>query len=349
MLILGIETACDDTSAAVVENGHVIRSNSIWTQRDVHEKWGGVMPEMAARRHVEVMEAVIEEALQSAQVTFADLDAVAVNHMHGLLRSIVVGVSSAKAIAFALDIPLIGIHHIEGHIYSNLTLNPDIEFPHLCLTVSGGHNLLLHVLDHGDYDLIGRTLDDAAGEAYDKVAKMLGLGFPGGAVIDRLAAQGDPTAFDFPRPMIDRNNYDFSFSGLKTAVSKVLEETKKSGGNIDAANIAASFQAAVVDVLVSKTVRAVHDTGVTTVTLAGGVAANSALRARLSQAGEEHNFRVFWPTLPLCTDNGAMVATVAYYKYRAGITSPLNINAYSNAPIGSRGVEYKPGKRKPRA
>jgi len=346
MLILGIETACDDTSAAIVEDGHHVRSNVIWTQRDVHERWGGVMPELAARRHVEVMQAVIEEALSTAGVAFSDITAVGVNHKHGLLRSIVVGVSAAKAISYALDIPLVGIHHIEGHIYSNLVAHPDIDFPHLCLTVSGGHNLLLHVLRHGEYDLIGRTLDDAAGEAYDKVAKMLGLGFPGGAIIDRLASEGDPTAYDFPRPMINRDDYDFSFSGLKTAVSVTLAKAAKMGASVNQADIAASFQAAVVDVLVAKTLRAARDTGVSTVTVAGGVAANSALRQRLAEAGEKHGFRVLWPTLPLCTDNGAMVATVAYYKYQAGITSPLNINAYSSAPIGSREIVYKPGKRK---
>lgn len=341
MLVLGIETACDDTSAAIVEDGRNILSNVVWTQKKVHEKFGGVVPELAARKHMEAMNYVVQEALDVAGTSFEKIDAVGVNCKHGLLRSIVVGVAAAKAIAFSYGLPLIGVHHIEGHIYSNIIGNPDIEFPHICLTVSGGHNLLIHVIDHGQYELIGRTLDDAAGEAFDKVTKLLGLGFPGGPIIDKLSKEGNPRAFDFPRPMIHHSNYDFSFSGLKTAVVNKVSELKEQGRKINIPDIAASFQQAVVDVLVAKTIRATEEKGIKTVTVAGGVSANSLLRQTLSGLAAERGLKVIIPDISLCTDNGAMIATLAYYKYKQGDVSSLDLDAMSNAPLGALQVVYK--------
>lgn len=342
MIILGIETACDDTAAAVVENGHNIRSNVVWTQKEVHARFGGVVPELAARRHAEVISYVIQEALDNASVSTEDIDAVGVNNQHGLLRSIVVGVAAAKAIAYSLQIPLIGIHHIEGHIYSSIIENPDIDFPHICLTVSGGHNLLVHVISPGRYELIGRTLDDAAGEAFDKVARLLGFGFPGGPIIDALSNDGNPKAFDFPRPLIDSDDYNFSFSGLKTAVLYTVRELKKDDNEPDEykADIAASFQQAVIDVLVEKTLRAARKKQISTVTLAGGVAANNPLRTQLSQATKRENIELVLPSRPLCTDNGAVIAALAYQKLSRGIKSPMDLDARANAPIGELNLVY---------
>lgn len=342
MLILGIETACDDTSASVVEDGKNILSNVIWTQKKVHARFSGVVPELAARRHAEVITLAVREALDTAGVTFADIDAVGVNNRHGLLRSIVVGVAAAKAIAYAHNLPLVGVHHIEGHIYSNIIKNPDIGFPHICLTVSGGHNLLVVVADHGKYELIGRTLDDAAGEAFDKIAKRLGLGFPGGPVIDKTAKNGNPKAFDFPRPMMNRKTYDFSFSGLKTAVVNAIQDLEARNADNYAADIAASFQQAVVDVLVKKTVWAAAEHRISTVSAAGGVAANSLLRETLGGMAEKHALKIVFPEMSLCTDNGAQIAALAYYKLANGIRSGLDLDAKANAPLGDLNLLYSP-------
>lgn len=345
MLVLGIETACDDTSVAIVEDGHNVRSNVIWTQKQVHARFGGVVPELAARKHAEVISLVIKESLEKAGVTFSDIGLVGVNCKHGLLRSIVVGVAAAKAIAYSRNIPLVGIHHIEGHIYSNIVKNPDIEFPHICLTVSGGHNLLIYVADHGKYELMGRTLDDAAGEAFDKVSKLLGLGFPGGPIVDQLSRNGNPRSYNFPRPMIDHESYNFSFSGLKTAVLNKVNELKQEGKELDIPNIVASFQQAVVDVLVEKLMRAVSERKVSTISLAGGVAANSLLRETLTTMATERKLRFLYPDLSLCTDNGAMVASLAYYKYtRANQTAEMDLDAMANAPLGDLNLIYKTGK-----
>lgn len=333
MLVLGIETACDDTSAAVVADGRTILSNVVWTQKEVHERFGGVVPELAARRHVEVITYVIQEALDMAGVSFEQIEAVGVNCKRGLLRSVVVGVAAAKAIAYGCDIPLIGVHHIEGHIYSNIIGNPDIHFPHICLTVSGGHTLLVYVINHGKYELLGSTLDDAAGEAFDKVSKWLGLGFPGGPIIDRLSQQGDPQAFEFPRPMVDQPNYDFSFSGLKTAVIYTVNELKEQGKEINSADIAASFQQAVVDVLVTKTIRAARERNASTIAVAGGVSANGLLRKTLAELAPKYGLRILFPPLSLCTDNGAMVAALTYYKYKQGARSGLDLDAIASAPL----------------
>jgi len=332
--ILGIETACDDTSAAIVKDGHVILSNIIWDQQKVHEKYCGVVPELAARRHTEVITRVIEKALSQANMSYSDIDAIGVNAMRGLLRSVMVGVAAAKVIAFAQNIPIIGLHHIEGHIYSIILDNPNIEFPFICLTVSGGHNMLVLVQSHGQYELLGMTLDDAAGEAFDKIAKLLDIGFPGGPVIDKLSKEGNPQAFKFPRPMLNKANDDFSFSGLKTSVLTTIKKLKKENKTIPVPDIVASFQEAVVDVLVKKTMRAAIRKGVKTIAIAGGVSANSLLRKRFKQKTKEQNMQIYFPQMILCMDNAAMIASLAYYKLKSGDLSDLNLDACSNAPFG---------------
>jgi N6-L-threonylcarbamoyladenine synthase len=341
MLILGIETACDDTSAAIVEDGKNVLSNIVWTQNQVHQRFGGVVPELAARRHIEAINYVIQAALDKANVSFQEIHAVGVNCRHGLLRSIMVGVAAAKAIAYSQGIPLIGVHHIEGHIYSNLIAHPDLEFPHICLTVSGGHNLLIHVHAPGKYELIGRTWDDSAGEAFDKVSKVLGLGFPGGPIIDNLSQQGNAQAFDFPRPMLNNSTYDFSFSGLKTAVTTRVAQLKATGNELNIADIAASFQQAVVDVLVTKTLKAAENKGISIVSVAGGVSANSLLRKTFAQLADQKGIKVICSDISLCTDNGAMIAALAYYKYQQGYVSSWDLDAMANAPLGDLGLIYK--------
>ncbi|KPA17727.1 tRNA threonylcarbamoyladenosine biosynthesis protein Gcp [Candidatus Magnetomorum sp. HK-1] len=334
MNILGIETACDDTSAAIVRDGHEILSNIIWDQQRLHEKYRGVVPELAARRHTEVITRVIDEALVQANMTYADIDAIGVNAMRGLLRSVIVGVAAAKVIAFAQNIPIIGLHHIEGHIYSIILDHPDIDFPFVCLTVSGGHNMLIYVKGHGKYELLGMTLDDAAGEAFDKVAKLLNIGFPGGPIIDKLAKTGNPKSFSFPRPMLNKPNDDFSFSGLKTAVLTTIKKLKKELVPIPIPDIVASFQQAVVDVLVKKTIRAAIRKGVSNIAVAGGVSANSLLRQTFEQQTNEHNMQIYFPQMALCMDNAAMIASLAYYKLQNGETSGLTLDACPNAPFG---------------
>jgi len=332
--ILGIETACDDTSAAVVKDGHTILSNVVWDQQHVHEKYRGVVPELAARKHTDVITCVIESALKDANVSYADIDGIGVNAMRGLLRSVVVGVAAAKVIAFTQNIPIIGLHHIEGHIYSIILDNPDIEFPFLCLTVSGGHNMLIHVHGHGKHTLLGMTLDDAAGEAFDKIAKFLNIGFPGGPIIDKLSKDGNPKAFNFPRPMLKKNNDDFSFSGLKTAVLTTVRELQKQGGPISIPDVVASFQQAVVDVLVKKTMRAAIREDIKTIAVAGGVSANSQIRHAFINAAAEQKMKLYFPPMALCMDNAAMIASLAYYKLKNGESSSLSLDACSNAPFG---------------
>jgi len=342
MLILGIETSCDDTSAAVVEDGLRIHSNVISSQIKEHAPFGGIVPEIAARKHVESIGIIIEKALEEAGVAYGDLDAVAVTARHGLLRSIVVGAAAAKSLAYSLNIPLIGVHHIEGHIYSNLIEHGDrLQFPHICLTVSGGHTLLLLVHDINQYELIGRTLDDAAGEVFDKISKYLDLGFPGGPVIDRLAVEGRPDAFDFPRPMLNTDNYDFSFSGLKTAVIKEIEKVHRANESLSIPDVAASFQQAVIDVLITKTCRAAEAYGLSTISVCGGVAANKGLRKAFEEKTREFGLAVFYPRLSLCTDNGAMIAGLAYFKLQDGSQSDLRLDAHANAPLGAMRIAYK--------
>jgi N6-L-threonylcarbamoyladenine synthase len=334
MLVLGIETSCDETSAAVVEDGKTILSNTIATQMDLLKKYGGVVPEVAARRHAELIGYVIKEALDTAGKTLDDINAVAVTSRQGLIGCLMVGVAAAKSISYARNLPLIGVHHIEGHIYANRLSNPDLPFPHVCLTVSGGHNMVLYVRDPQHLELLGATLDDAAGEAFDKVAKFLGLDFPGGPVIDKLSKQGDRKAFSFPRPMIRSKDYDFSFSGLKTAVINMFKDRIAASEKLPLADIAASFQEAVVDTLVTKTLRAAEEKEVHAISVTGGVSANSRLRESFQEACKKKGLTVYIPKLSLCTDNAAMIAAAGYARIISGETSNLRLNVFPNAPLG---------------
>jgi N6-L-threonylcarbamoyladenine synthase len=333
-LVLGIETSCDETAAALVADGRTILSSSIAAQLDLLRKYGGVVPEVAARRHTELIGYVIKEALDTAGKTLDAVEAVAVTSKQGLIGCLMVGVAAAKSISYSRDLPLIGVHHIEGHIFANRLTHPDIPFPHVCLTVSGGHNMLLYVADLCRYELLGATLDDAAGEAFDKIAKFLGLDFPGGPVIDRLSRQGNPRAFKFPRPMIHSQTFDFSFSGLKTAVVNRFRDRVARNEALPLADIAASFQEAVVDVLVAKTLRAIEERGVSSVSVTGGVSANSRLRAAFEEACRQEGVKVFFPQLSLCTDNAAMIAAAGYARIMLGERSDLRLNVFPNAPLG---------------
>jgi len=332
MLILGIDTSCDDTAAAVVADGVQILSNIISSQTEFHRKYGGIVPEIASRKHIELIIHVIDESLSVADVTFNDLGAVAVTNRPGLVGSLLVGVAAAKSIAYCYNLPLLGIHHIEGHIYANFLEHDDIPFPHVCLTVSGGHTLLVYVREGWQYELLGGTQDDAAGEAYDKVSQYLDLGFPGGPIIDKLAQEGTAVV-DFPRPMLNSGDYNFSFSGLKTAVRYFVAQNRETDSLPVVEDIAASFQKAVVDILVRKTMFAAQSKNVSAVTLTGGVAANSELRQAMSEAGEQRNIKVYFPSRILCTDNAAMIAGIAYHKYQAGERAGLDLNAMASAAL----------------
>jgi N6-L-threonylcarbamoyladenine synthase len=334
MLILGIETSCDETSAALVADGKMVLSNAIATQLDLLKKYGGVVPEVAARRHTELIGYVIKEALDIAGKTLDDVEAVAVTSRQGLIGCLMVGVAAAKSISYAKQIPLIGLHHIEGHIFANRLSNPDLPVPHICLTVSGGHNMLVHVKENCRYDVLGTTLDDAAGEAFDKIAKFLGLDFPGGPVIDKLSRQGNPEAFKLPRPMIKSKALDFSFSGLKTAVINMFKEKLAHGESLPLADIAASFQEAIVDVLVAKTLRAVEEKDLKVVSVTGGVSANSRLREVFTEICQKRGIQVFFPKLSFCTDNAAMIAAAGYARMMLGERSDLRLNVFPNAPLG---------------
>ncbi len=335
MLCLGIETSCDETAAAVVGDGTRLLSNVVASQVELHRRYGGVFPELASRRHIEAMLPVLGEAMRMAGAGWEDLGLIAVTRGPGLVGSLLVGLAAAKALAFALDVPLVGVNHILGHIYANL-LDPVLRdpargegpggsvFPAVCLVVSGGHTDLVYMQGHGRLNLLGRTRDDAAGEAFDKVARLLGLPYPGGPALERLARQGDPEAVPFPRAMMDDGSYDFSFSGLKTAVAVYLE---REGGAARAADVAASFQKAVVDVLVAKTVRAALQRGVRRILLAGGVAANSALRESLRREAGRHGLEVRGPPPALCTDNAAMIACAGYFLWREGGADGLDLDA----------------------
>ncbi len=348
MKILGIDTSCDETAAAVVANGREVLSNVVASQVEVHQEYGGIVPELASRKHIEAINYIVSRALAEADVTFKDLEAIAVTNRPGLIGALLVGVAAAKSLAYCHNLPLLGINHIEGHIYANFMVYDHLAFPHICLTVSGGHTLLVEVHEGWQYKVLGSTQDDAAGEVYDKVAKYLGLGFPGGKVIDDLAQKGNPTAIKFPRPLRSSGDYQFSFSGIKTSVRYFVEKARRAGvlvedGQADAMDmspdkvtikdIAASFQAAVVDVLVYKSVRAAESTGANAITLTGGVAANSHLRASLKIAAAEIGAEVYYPPMSLCTDNGAMIAGIAYQKYQQGLRDGLSLNAAANGSI----------------
>ncbi|MEE1224992.1 MAG: tRNA (adenosine(37)-N6)-threonylcarbamoyltransferase complex transferase subunit TsaD [Clostridia bacterium] len=331
--ILGIESSCDETAASVVKNGREILSNVINTQIAIHKKFGGVVPEVASRRHIETIDDVIDEALEKANITFAELDAIAVTYGPGLIGALLVGVSAAKALAYALDKPLVPVHHIKGHICANFAANPDIEPPFVCLVASGGHSHIVDVKSHTEFEVLGRTRDDAAGEAFDKVARVLGLGYPGGPLVDKLAKEGNCEAVNFPRVKMDGDSLDFSFSGVKTAVINYLHKLDQNGEEYNKADIAASFQAAVTDVLCEHTVEAALKTGRKTVALAGGVASNSALRDKMEKVCAKHGINVIYPPPILCTDNAAMIACAGYYEFLNGNTADMTLNAVASLPL----------------
>ncbi|MGI6296694.1 MAG: tRNA (adenosine(37)-N6)-threonylcarbamoyltransferase complex transferase subunit TsaD [Armatimonadota bacterium] len=330
MKVLGIETSCDETSAAVVEDGRRILSNVIASQIDIHSKYGGVVPEVASRRHVELVLPVIQEALGRSESTFADIDCIGAINRPGLIGALIVGAAAAKTIAYATNIPLVAVHHLEAHIYANFLTDADIEFPLICLVVSGGHSDLVYMTDHGEYEILARTRDDAAGEAFDKCARAMNLGYPGGPIIDKIARDGDPGAIDFPRARVG-DSLDFSFSGLKTAVIRYVQSMS---AEVSISDVAASFQQAVVDVLVDHTFRAVEQKSVKQVLLAGGVAANSALQSSIKSRGEELGIAVNAPPPVLCTDNAAMAAAAAYFAYQRGELTGLDMDCYASEPLG---------------
>ncbi len=331
-LILGIETSCDETAVAIIKNGREITANVVASQIESHKRFGGVVPEIASRHHVEQITIVIEEALKQANLTFTEIDAVAVTEGPGLVGALLIGVNAAKALAFAHNKPLVPVHHIAGHIYAN-RLVTELKFPLLALVVSGGHTELVYMKDHGHFEVIGETRDDAAGEAYDKVARTLNLPYPGGPHIDRLAHEGRPT-IDLPRAWLEEGSYDFSFSGLKSAVINTVHNAEQRGETIAPENLAASFQESVIDVLVTKTVRAVAEYGVNQILLAGGVAANKGLRAALEKAfSDKADVELVIPPLSLCTDNAAMIAAAGSVMFEKGIRADLSLNAIPGLDI----------------
>ena len=336
ILVLAIETSCDETAAAIVKNGREVLSNIISSQIELHKLYGGVVPEIASRKHIEKINQVIEEALNTAEVSLDEIDVIGVTYGPGLVGALLVGVAEAKAISFATQKPLVGVHHIEGHVSANYIENKELEPPFLCLIVSGGHTHLVLVKDYGKYEIIGRTRDDAAGEAFDKVARAIGLGYPGGPKIDKLSKEGNKSAILFPRASIEGAPYDFSFSGLKSAVLNHLNSCEMKKEEINPADIAASFQEAVIDVLVTKTLQAAKDFKLTKVAIAGGVAANTSLRNAMGEACEANKIDFYHPSPIYCTDNAAMIGSAAYYEYRNGTRSGLDLNAVPNLKIGER-------------
>lgn len=336
VLILAVESSCDETAAAVVKNGRSVLSNIISSQIDLHTLYGGVVPEIASRKHMEQINQVIEQALEQAHVTLADITAVAVTYGPGLVGALLVGVAEAKAIAYAAKKPLVGVHHIEGHISANYIENQDLEPPFICLVVSGGHTHLVVVEDYGKYRILGKTRDDAAGEAYDKVARAVGLGYPGGPKIDKLAKEGNKDAVLFPRAQVEGAPYDFSFSGLKSAVLNYINGCEMKHEEFNRADLAASFQNAVVESLVTRTVAAAKKYKIDKIAIAGGVASNSALRGAMEEACERNHFRFYKPSPVLCTDNAAMIGAAGYYEYINGVRHGLDLNAVPNLKLGER-------------
>lgn len=336
VIILAIESSCDETAAAVVRNGREVLSNVISSQIDLHTLYGGVVPEIASRKHIEKINQVVNQAIDDAKVTWEDITAIAVTYGPGLVGALLVGVSFAKSLAWAMGKPLVGVHHIEGHISANYIDNKELEPPFMCLVVSGGHSHLVKVADYGEYEILGRTRDDAAGEAFDKVARAIGLGYPGGPKIDKVSNEGNPHAYEFPRAKVVDSEYDFSFSGLKSAVLNTINGAQMKGENVVQADIAASFQQAVVDVLVGHSMHALDEYGFRKFAIAGGVASNSHLRAAFEEACAKKNVSFYRPSPILCTDNAAMIGAAAYYEYIKGTRSGWDLNAVPNLRLGER-------------
>lgn len=333
IITLAIESSCDETACAILKNGREILSNIISTQIELHKKFGGVVPEVASRKHIENIPMVVQQALDEANVTFDDIDNIAVTYGPGLVGAVLVGLSYAKALAYTLDVPLVGVNHIEGHVSANYIEDKNLKPPFITLIVSGGHTHLVEVKDYGKYEILGKTKDDASGEAFDKIARAMNLGYPGGPIIDKLAKQGNKKAIDFPRACMDEG-YDFSFSGLKSAVLNYLNAKKMKNEDIIVEDVAASFQEAVVEVLATKAIKATKEKGYNTVALAGGVAANSALRDKLTLMAKKQNIEVKYPSLILCTDNAAMIGCAGYYNFINGKINDMSLNAVPNLKIG---------------
>lgn len=334
--ILAIESSCDETAASVVKNGREVLSNVISSQIDIHTLYGGVVPEIASRKHMERINQVVEEALDEAKVTLDEMDAIAVTYGPGLVGALLVGVAHAKALSFGAQKPLIGVHHIEGHICANYIENKDLKPPFICLVVSGGHTHLVNVKDYGTYEILGKTRDDAAGEAFDKVARAIGLGYPGGPKIEKKAKEGNPDAIHFPRAKISGGEYDFSFSGLKSAVLNYVNGCNMRGEAFSDADVAASFQKAVIDVLVEHAIHAVMEHGENKLAIAGGVASNLTLRNAMIEACEKNKIDFYYPSGIFCTDNAAMIGAAAFYEYNKGVRSGLDLNAVPNLKLGER-------------
>ena len=335
VLTLAIESSCDETSAAVLRDGRTVVSNVISSQVPIHRKFGGVVPEVASRHHIEQILPVIDQALEDAQVTLGDIDHIAVTYGPGLVGALLVGVAAAKGLSFATGIPLVGVHHMEGHIFANFLAHPELEPPFMSLVVSGGHTMIVLVKDYESFEILGQTRDDAAGEAFDKIARVMEYPYPGGPHIDRLAKEGNPHAMNFPKALNESGNYDFSFSGLKSAVLNYLNEAKMKGLAINDSDLAASFQRAVVEVLVDKTRQAAREYGQDIITIAGGVSANSGLQEAMAQMCQEEGFTYYGPDKILSTDNAAMIGCRGYYMAKAGKLSGLRLNAKPSLPIGT--------------
>ncbi len=333
--LLAVESSCDETAAAVVLNGREVLSNVIASQIDLHKLYGGVVPEIASRKHIENINQVIEQALKEAELTIRDVDGICVTYGPGLVGALLVGVGTAKAISYAAGKPLIGVHHIEGHISANYICHKELEPPFLCLVVSGGHSHLVIVKDYGTYEIIGRTRDDAAGEAFDKVARSIGLGYPGGPKIDDLSVQGDPKAIKFPRASVEGAPYDFSFSGVKSAVLNYINGCKMKGLEYSQADIAASFQEAVTDVLVAHTMLAAENYGIHKVAMAGGVACNKGLRRKMKEQCGHRKYQLYYPEPVYCTDNAAMIGAAGYYEFINGRRDGWDLNAVPGLKLGS--------------
>ncbi|MBS4538092.1 tRNA (adenosine(37)-N6)-threonylcarbamoyltransferase complex transferase subunit TsaD [Clostridium sp. D2Q-11] len=336
IITLAIETSCDETSIGVLKNGREILSNRISSQIELHKKFGGVVPEVASRKHIETIDYILDDALKEANISLNDIDNIAVTYGPGLVGALLVGLSYGKALAYALDKPLVGVNHIEGHINANFIEHPELEPPFVCLIVSGGHSHLVYIKDYGEYEILGRTRDDAAGEAFDKIARAMNLGYPGGPIIDELSKEGNKDAVNFPRVYLEEDSFDFSFSGLKSAVLNYLNNQKQKDLDIVVEDVAASFQQAVIEVLVNKTLRAANLKNSNIITIAGGVAANEGLRKLMEEKAKGLGIDVKYPSKILCTDNAAMIGCAGYYDYIKGRISDLDLNAVPNLKLGDK-------------